>query len=1379
MTLDTSPSGQPLLPVADEPVPASAERFGRRWRLVAAGLSNVWRYGDLLMDANSGRLLMRGPNGTGKTTALEALWPFLLDLNQRQLGAGQARQTTLSSLMREGSNGSRRRVGYAWLTFAGPGEEGELSYGVRLQFSEGSSPPVKVVPFRVAVRPVTGLPLVGDGRTALSLDEFTAAVDVAAGHMFADEEEYVADLAGRMLRTTSAEAKLLAGRIRQLRNPNLLGDLGPVKARDALRDALPGVDDEVIRATAEALAESEETRKAFDRDRDNAKVINEFAAGWAGHTADILRGAHRTADELRGELRRRQGEVRRLDGEAAAFEAEHSEAERNVSDLGELRTQLEGRVEGLKASDAYKSAESLTALERQLAAELAGAESAWAALASAARETLTAAVQLDGQLTDIKGDVEAEQAKVRAVDPVTDGLGDLVTWTFTPRLVMTVGDRSLDPGAVVTPMSDTGLLADAVTAWRARSSLYTGRADAAALAVTDHEPVTAAETQARTADGKVTALNDRLDRDERRLRELTDKTAAAAAALLDQVSAWTSQHPALSAPTDADDGWSVEDVKALRSEEAATVLVAVDEFSSFASRLAGARAGQLRAEATTADTRARELLGQAAELHREAAELRAGKLLALPRPTWSGTGVDNEALGAAIKWQPSIADAAKPALEAALAAAGLLGATLTPSGATTAAWRVEASGPITQPNLTEVLAVDAAHPLAALAAVVLQRVALADTADAANNIAAGVLVIGKDGWFRAGVTVGQPALASGFTAWPPAQHVGARQRRQAALARAEQLDVEAAACETEAGELETAAKHSRREATALQDASAAFPSRSQLQTAEAARAGKATEVAEVQGELDEATGEAARRHRLHEQLSTEWAERTRACNLPADLAELSRIEADARHAAQTLRSAAGMLADRLALRLARILAAHSAGSGQQLAELLGKAQTARGTAIETQSKMDALRESAGATIDEVLQNLQDTQRVLKGTIEQLGPATTNRNELATKVAVAEQQVADGRDRVGEAKPQLDAAMRELVALLDVPGVVDALFDSTRPRAEHLLADVAASLASAKSYTSRSVRDRYDEARAKLAGSWVLANGDPHGELLTYQFSYKDDSFTPARAAAHATALAARAEASLAEVEEKALGEFVVGMLPSAIRTGYVKVRDWTKNVNTKMRSAAASSQLNVQVRVNIANDLPEHVRTVYDLACHVFDGDRTPDQERALGSALQALINAADGEDMAARVAAAVNIREWMDVHYEIHRADGTVTNWTARTGLSGGERRLVVLAPMLASIAAGYDRFGESTLRLAALDEVPAEVDEQGREGLARYLAQLDLDLVCTSYLWDGAPGAWDGVDAWDLEAGPDTTVVAFPMLVRGVVELPGDTVPQHGGSS
>nr|WP_244529912.1 SbcC/MukB-like Walker B domain-containing protein [Streptomyces wuyuanensis] len=148
---------------------------------------------------------------------------------------------------------------------------------------------------------------------------------------------------------------------------------------------------------------------------------------------------------------------------------------------------------------------------------------------------------------------------------------------------------------------------------------------------------------------------------------------------------------------------------------------------------------------------------------------------------------------------------------------------------------------------------------------------------------------------------------------------------------------------------------------------------------------------------------------------------------------------------------------------------------------------------------------------------------------------------------------------------------------------------------------------------------------------------------------------------------------------------------------------------------------------------------------------------------------------MTERLAAAVDIRDWVDVHYLVERPgpDGTpiTRRWGSRTGLSGGERRLVVLAPMLAAIAANYDRLTDTGLRLVPLDEVPAEVDERGREGLARYLAALDLDILCTSYLWDGAPGAWDGIDAHDLEAGADGTVVAFPMLIRGVSPVPGDT--------
>lgn len=73
------------------------------------------------------------------------------------------------------------------------------------------------------------------------------------------------------------------------------------------------------------------------------------------------------------------------------------------------------------------------------------------------------------------------------------------------------------------------------------------------------------------------------------------------------------------------------------------------------------------------------------------------------------------------------------------------------------------------------------------------------------------------------------------------------------------------------------------------------------------------------------------------------------------------------------------------------------------------------------------------------------------------------------------------------------------------------------------------------------------------------------------------------------------------------------------------------------------------------------------------------------------------------------------------------------------------------AEAAVSYNDLGDRAPRLVALDEVPSEVDESGRIRLASYIAALGLDLIYTSHGWDGAPGAWDGIDLYDLEAGSD----------------------------
>lgn len=49
-----------------------------RWQLNRAGITNVYQYEHETLTFREGRLLLRGINGSGKSTAMNMLLPFLL-----------------------------------------------------------------------------------------------------------------------------------------------------------------------------------------------------------------------------------------------------------------------------------------------------------------------------------------------------------------------------------------------------------------------------------------------------------------------------------------------------------------------------------------------------------------------------------------------------------------------------------------------------------------------------------------------------------------------------------------------------------------------------------------------------------------------------------------------------------------------------------------------------------------------------------------------------------------------------------------------------------------------------------------------------------------------------------------------------------------------------------------------------------------------------------------------------------------------------------------------------------------------------------------------------------------------------------------------------
>jgi hypothetical protein len=227
-----------------------------------------------------------------------------------------------------------------------------------------------------------------------------------------------------------------------------------------------------------------------------------------------------------------------------------------------------------------------------------------------------------------------------------------------------------------------------------------------------------------------------------------------------------------------------------------------------------------------------------------------------------------------------------------------------------------------------------------------------------------------------------------------------------------------------------------------------------------------------------------------------------------------------------------------------------------------------------------------------------------------------------------------------------------------------------------------------------------EQLAAVARSWLALASDHETRHTNAELMVREHRRTVAPAEQNASHMAQQAEQAdhhADQAEEAALRDFIVGRLPNAIGIAYTELLDWVDSVNTKMESASASSGVGVRVKVSLRDDLTHTQRTVYHLACKKSAATRTPEQETELATVLKSLLDAADGETDTEKVKQAVDIRDWVRVDYFVHRPGQEPKRWTRNTGLSGGERRLVILAPMIASIAALYDNLPDAALRRAA----------------------------------------------------------------------------------
>ena len=358
------------------------ETSSLRWQLNRAGIINVYQYENEVLDFAGGRLLLRGVNGSGKSTAMNMLLPFLLTASQGRIDAAGEQTGILKSWMLSGREDAQP-VGYLWIEFDKQGESFVCGCGIKANRQTDS---VTTWWFTTSKRPGLDFQLVVGGQP-LSADGLRAELD--GGEVFGERyrRDYRRAVQRRLFGGASIDQHIKLLHI--VRSPRV-GDRIDVDLPAHLVEALPELSEQALADAAQPLQDLEEHRRNVTNLARTSEAITGLLEVYRAYCVEELRrravdGRSRLATQLnraRDEKRKRRA-VQEAETEVVRLDENIGEQERTAE-------RLRSEISALEASHAFREGRELEPLREQVGS-LAKELERTSARVSGREQSLTAA----------------------------------------------------------------------------------------------------------------------------------------------------------------------------------------------------------------------------------------------------------------------------------------------------------------------------------------------------------------------------------------------------------------------------------------------------------------------------------------------------------------------------------------------------------------------------------------------------------------------------------------------------------------------------------------------------------------------------------------------------------------------------------------------------------------------------------------------------------------------------------------------------------------------------------------------------------------------------------------------------------------------------
>ncbi|HVD00391.1 MAG TPA: TIGR02680 family protein [Candidatus Dormibacteraeota bacterium] len=1281
-----------------------------RFQILRLGVVGVWQYDYEEWWPEDGWLLLTGRNGAGKSKVIELTLPFLFDAQMKPertdpFGNHRSR-SMLWNLLEEGEHKSR--TGYTWIEFGKleGGVESFLTVGAWLH-ATAAMPSAEAAYFVTSQRVGADLALPRPGQPVVGREQLRDLIG-ERGELFGRGQvrEYQGEVNRGLFGMPVERYRDWVDLLIRLRRPKLSDGLRPSVLSQLLSESLPEIESDLVMRMASDYDQLDGFREKLSELASASRSVEDYLGDHRAYLKKVVRLAGQA-------LRAANTKVDDAARELAAAGAERSEAEQRITEITARRDQL--RAESEDAGGRLKALQSSPAIEFATKIQTASE------LAEAARETRDRELERRQSLLT---SLEAAEAKVAVAQ--AEATDDQAKYE---RSAAQAARLASSAGLLAGHEGDLAELADQPeelgTRLRARATRRRGEV----AEVTQGEvEVAGLRKQLGGREGEVQDREAATDQAAVREREAAAAVEQAELELGGRYSLWAAGLRELRLGEEVEVAVLDRLLTAPRAEAAGIVAERAETLR-----------GPLHAELADRDREARELRSRAQALRVEREQVTAVQDLPPDAPVWrEGRSRPGAPLWRLVDFAPEVADADAAALEAALEAAGLLDAWVTPDGLLSSgsrdAFLVAGSGPVSGRSLASVLVpVGSEEVPTHVVAAVLTAVALGEQSATS---------VWEDGRFSLGLLQGRSAKAQ-------SEYIGAtarERRRQTEIARllGEEQDATARAIEVEA-----AAVRLRKRLEALRAESASLPESSRLAAAQRTASEAAVALRHQQAELDSSR---ARRDTAAEEVRRGYAELLRRATeldlaAPLERGELAAL-AGAVEAYRESCVEFGFAAQAVYWSGRRM---QEAGADRgQLREQLGSCETLLAARVSDLNRREAvlseLRDSPeGRDAAETQARLAEVEGRIRALLAEDQLQQEAVLEQKEKVGAAGARLEAIFDRHQSAQVERQAAADGVVALarggavaLAVEQQVDASGEWSMTRALELARQqLEPALAGADTSP-----DAVDRSRNRLSAAfqglvaeipayqpWQAWAGDLPQVRATYNGSEVDLSDL-ARLVGEEREKTGRL---LEEGEAQVIERYLLGDIAAHINERIQQGQERIDAINRLLRAHPTPSGISISVRWPLSPDLAEQAPAVRLLQ---HDPALLDDPSRdLLRSFLQERIRSAreqqDNRTWQAHLLEALDYRKWNRVELWRHQGEGRDQRLSDRVfgAGSGGEQAVMLHLPLFAIAATYYDSAAADSPRPVMLDEAFFGIDHEMRGSCMRVARDFGLDLVMTSY--------------------------------------------------